>query len=145
MLDNMPIIITGGSYNDERGTVTFINDFDMKLVKRFYRIRHPHILIERGWRGHRIEQRWFHVYAGAFEVKLVQIDNWVEPSKFLPLTTFLLDANDDSVLHIPVGFASCIKATVAGSEMIIFTDYPITHAKNDDYLFPLDYFEVKKN
>lgn len=136
-------IINGGSHTDERGTITFVNDFDMQLVKRFYRIKHYDTSIVRGWRGHKIEQRWFHVSTGAFEVRFIKIDNWKSPSQDLKREIMVLRADENAVLHIPAGYASAIKAVEVNSEIIVFADYAIDHAKHDDYLFPIDYFSDK--
>lgn len=135
-------IINGGIHTDERGTITFINDFDMQLVKRFYRIKHYDIHTTRGWRGHRIEQRWFHVNIGAFRIKLIAIDDWNSPDPTLRQKEIMLRAEENSVLHIPAGYASAIQATVANSEITVFADYGIDHAQHDDYLFPTDYFKL---
>jgi len=133
-------VISGGHHVDARGEVTFVNEFDMSQVKRFYRIKHFDTETIRGWRAHKIEQRWFHVFNGTFMVKLVKIDNWENPSSNLDQHKFILKATDISVFHIPVGYASSLQAMEENSEMIVFADYPIEHAKNDDYLFPSDYF-----
>lgn len=140
MCDDLKII-NGGSHTDERGTITFINDFDMQSVKRFYRIKHHDIITVRGWRGHRIEQRWFHVNIGTFKVKLIAVDDWNSPNPRLPQKEFVIKAEDNSVLHIPAGYASAIQATLANSEITVFADYGIDHAQHDDYLFPTDYFK----
>ncbi len=135
-------LIVGGNHTDARGTVVFINDFDMTSVKRFYRIKHQDIETIRGWRAHRIEQRWFHVNHGIFEVRLIAIDNWTMPSPSLPQKKFMLKAVDSTILHIPAGYASAIQAKVADSELIVFADYTIENAKNDDYLYSIDYFKA---
>jgi dTDP-4-dehydrorhamnose 3,5-epimerase-like enzyme len=135
-------VIVGGSHSDQRGTICFFNDFDMTEVKRFYRIKHHDTTIIRGWRGHKIEQRWFQVCRGAFEINLIEIDNWEMPNPSLQSRKMILRADEDSVLHIPAGFATSLKAVSANSEMIVFGDYAIEYAKNDDYLFPLDYFKA---
>jgi len=133
-------IIKGGSHTDQRGAITFINDFDMQPVKRFYRIEHKDTKTVRGWRGHKIEQRWFHVLLGAFIVSLVEIDNWDQPSQNARQQTFILKSSDIAVLYIPAGYASSIRAIEKNSEMIVFGDYPIEDAKHDDYLYPSDFF-----
>lgn len=142
-MDSELILIKGGAHSDHRGTITFINDFDMQAVKRFYRIKHPDIDTIRGWRGHKIEQRWFHVSSGAFLVKLIKVDDWVAPSSSLPIEEIILNEAHHIVLHIPAGYATAIRALEENSELMVFADYPIEHAKNDDYLFPLDYFKAK--
>jgi dTDP-4-dehydrorhamnose 3,5-epimerase len=139
----VPEIISGGSHTDTRGTITFFNDFDMSQVKRFYVIENASTNVKRGWRGHKIEQRWFSVSEGAFNVRLVQIDNWEAPDKNLPVTEYLLSAENTEVLHIPVGYASCVQAAQSHSKLIVFADYGVDHASNDNYLFPEDYFSCE--
>lgn len=139
MIDKVEII-SGGHHVDSRGEVSFINDFDMSQVKRFYRIKHFDVETVRGWRAHKIEQRWFHVFSGSFMVSLVKIDNWEKPSPNLEQHKFILKATDISVLHIPVGYASNLQAIDENSEMIVFADYPIENAENDNYLYPSDFF-----
>jgi len=133
-------IIKGGEHTDHRGTLQFINDFDMSLVKRFYAIKHSDTETRRGWRGHRIEQRWFHVVYGAFKIELVQIDNWDSPAKDLPVQSIILSGESNEVMHVPVGYATCLTALKADSKVILFADYGIDNAKLDDHLWPSDYF-----
>lgn len=135
-----PKTIVGGQHTDERGTLCFINDFDMTPVKRFYTISHPDTSIIRGWRGHKIEQRWFHVSRGSFEIKLVQIDDWVKPNRNLTQDVFILTSEESTVLHVPVGFASSLRAFEPDSKLIVFADTDIQNTQHDDYLFPVDYF-----
>jgi len=133
-------IVFGNHHVDLRGEVTFVNDFNMSQVKRFYRIKHFDIETIRGWRAHKIEQRWFHVFSGAFSVSLVKIDNWEKPSPELDQQKYVLKSTDISVLHIPAGYASSLQAINENSEMIVFADYLIENAENDNYLYPTNYF-----
>lgn len=134
-----PKLISGATHIDQRGTLSFINDFDLSPVKRFYTITHPNTSIIRAWRGHKIEQRWFHVCKGAFEIKLVKIDNWTKPSVNLTQDIFILNVEKPTVLHVPVGFASSLRALQPDSKLVVFADTDI-NAQNDDYLFSADYF-----
>lgn len=133
-------LIKGGVAKDFRGSINFVNDFDMTEIKRFYIIRNIDCDIIRGWRGHRIEQRWFFVISGGFEVNLIQIDDWKSPRKDLEIETLTLNAEENCILHLPVGYATTFKATRQDSELLVFSDFGIENAKNDDYTFPLDYF-----
>ena len=135
-----PKIIVGGKHTDERGALCFINDFDLTPVERFYTIAHPNTSIIRAWRGHKVEQRWFHVSKGAFEIKLVKIDDWVKPQKNLIQDVFILTSEESTVLHVPVGFASSLRALEPDSKLIIFSDTGIQNAQDDNYLFPSDYY-----
>lgn len=139
-----PSIIKGGSHTDHRGTLRFMNDFDMSPVRRFYTISHPDTQTTRGWRGHRIEQRWFYVTEGVFEIEFVSIDDWKSPSKDLPISSFIMASKNNEILHVPVGYATRIRALEDNSRVILFADYSIENTKLDDHLWPLDYFKNKK-
>jgi dTDP-4-dehydrorhamnose 3,5-epimerase-like enzyme len=139
-----PVLITGNKHVDERGIIGFINTFDMKEVRRFYRICNNDTQLKRGWRAHKIEQRWFSVLSGAFNVALIKIDDWENPSKNLLPQKYRL-TNDNSVLHVPRGYATCIKAIEPNSEIILFADSLIENAEKDNYLFPVDYFDIDFN
>lgn len=133
-------IIKGGIAKDHRGQIRFVNDFDMSLVKRFYIIKNQDTELIRGWRAHRMEQRWFYVVSGSFELSLVKIDDWDRPSKNLEVEKKHIKADDQQVVHVPIGFGTAFKALEAGSELLVFADYGIENAKNDDYTWPVDYF-----
>lgn len=132
--------IKGGIAKDERGQIRFVNAFDMSAVKRFYIIRNSDVELIRGWRGHRIEQRWFYVLSGSFEFNIVKIDNWDSPAQNLPVDKLTLEAKELQVLHIPAGYSTAIRATEPHAELLVYGDYGIEHAPEDDYTWELDYF-----
>ena len=136
----IPKLIMGGSSADHRGSISFFNDFKMDAVKRFYVIKHPNTETIRAWRGHKIEQRWFYVSSGMFEIKVVKIDDWIKPSKALEQISYKLNSDDAQLLHIPAGYATSLQALKENSEVIVFADYGLEHAEHDNYLFPSDYF-----
>lgn len=133
-------ITQGGIAEDHRGSIRFVNDFDMTVVKRFYTIENKDTETIRGWRAHRIEQRWFYVLDGVFSMKTVKIDDWDEPSKELPVEETILRHEDQRVIHMPVGYGTAFQALEPGSRLLVFADYGIEHAKNDDYTYPTGYF-----
>lgn len=136
--------ITGGIAKDHRGQIRFVNDFDMSLVKRFYIIKNTDTELVRGWRAHRMEQRWFYVLSGSFELDLVLIDNWDEASPNLPIEKRILKAEEQQVIHVPVGYGTAFRALEEESELLVFADYGIEHAQQDDYTWPSDYFTNRK-
>lgn len=142
MLSNIAPVqkIKGGVAQDQRGHIRFVNDFDMSLVKRFYMIKNADVELVRGWRAHRIEQRWFYVVTGAFEVELIQIDNWDKPAKDLPVEIVKLESANLEVLHVPKGYGTTFRALQPDSELLVFADHGIEHAPLDDYTWPLEYF-----
>lgn len=136
--------IQGGIASDHRGSIRFVNDFDMSLVKRFYIIKNLNTELVRGWRAHKIEQRWFYVVSGSFSVDFVKIDNWDAPSRELPIQKDILKTTDSRVLHVPVNYGTAFTALEPDSELLVFADYGIEHAKEDDHTYPLDYFANRR-
>lgn len=132
--------IPGGVAADHRGSIRFVNGFDMAAVKRFYIIENKDTETIRGWRAHRIEQRWFYVLDGAFSLKTVKIDHWESPSPALPVEEAILRSEDQRVIHVPVGYGTAFQALEPRSRLLVFADYGIEHAAADDYTWPADYF-----
>ena len=59
-------LIFGGSFEDERGRLDFINDFNAQEIKRVYFTTHPKTRTIRAWQGHTVESRWLFAYKEAF-------------------------------------------------------------------------------
>lgn len=137
---NKSNLIKGGIHTDSRGTIGFVNDFDMTKVKRFYHITHKDITIIRAWQGHRIESKWFYCIAGSFEVKLIKVDDWIKPSTSLITETILLTAEESKILHIPGGYVNGFKAMTPKSTLLVFSDVNLEQSTKDDYRFDKDYW-----
>lgn len=132
-------LITGSKFTDFRGQLYYNNDFDLSVVKRMYIIENSSIDFIRAWQGHKIEQRWFCSVNGRFEIRLIKIDNWQNPSCSLPIYEYQLNADNLHVLHIPPGFVSSIQAKDHYSKLLVMSDYHLGEVI-DDYRFPLEYF-----
>jgi len=137
-------VIQGGVFQDQRGQIRFVNDFDMNVIRRFYIIKNADTDLARGWRGHRIEQRWFYVLSGAFNIDIVKIDNWEVPNSKLSVDRKLLIASDMQVLHIPAGYCTAFRALENNSEMLVYADSLLSGTSQDNYTWDLDYFENSK-
>lgn len=136
--------IKGGIAKDDRGQIRFVNDFDMSLVKRFYIIKNVDLTLVRGWRAHRIEQRWFYILSGSFAIDIVRIDDWETASTDLPVERLFLSTNENQVLHLSTGYATAFQSLEENSELLVFSDFGIENAPYDDYTYPLDYFINRK-
>ena len=134
------VITQGGVASDHRGSIRFVNDFDMAAVKRFYIIENKDTATIRGWRAHRLEQRWFYVLDGAFSMETVKIDDWSQPSRELAVEKAILRSEEQRIIHVPVGFGTAFQAQTPGSRLLVFADHDIQHAQHDDYTYPADYF-----
>lgn len=138
-------LIKGGVAKDHRGQIRFVNDFDMSEVKRFYIIQNTDIETVRGWRAHRLEQRWFYVLSGSFTMDLVKIDDWSNPSADLAVERKILKAEDMQVVHVPVGYGTAFQALEEKSELLVYADYAIEHAPKDNYTWDKNFFINRGN
>lgn len=134
----MPRIIQGGQHTDERGTISFVNDFVLDEAKRFYIIEHKNTDIVRAWQGHKKEQKWFYVVSGSFKVVLVAPDNWEHPAPDLECKEFELRADNSQILHIPGGYASGFRALKPGSKLMIYSDASLSDSVADDFRYDKD-------
>jgi dTDP-4-dehydrorhamnose 3,5-epimerase-like enzyme len=128
-------LIKGNRFSDERGTISFVNDFDLRLIRRFYTIVPNDTNTIRAWQGHKLEQKWFFCTKGAFSLNLVQPNNWDAPTGQELVQHFTLTDQIPSVLHITGGFVTGIKANEAGSILTVFSDVDLALSKADDYRF----------
>lgn len=133
-------IISGGIFNDDRGTISFVNGFDFSDVKRFYSIQNSSTEIVRAWQGHKFENKYFYVTSGSFLICVVKIDNWKNPSRDLPVKKFIMSANESNILMVPAGYANGIKALEEDSKLMVFSSNTLEDAKDDDYRFPADWW-----
>jgi dTDP-4-dehydrorhamnose 3,5-epimerase len=138
-----PGLFQGGRHVDERGAVSFVNEFDFKGVDRFYWIKAAAPKLLRGWVGHRREQKWFTVVHGKALIAVVRPDNWEKPSQDLPVARFLLSAIDPQVLHVPPGHATASVNLDEESVLIVFSSGKIGDAKLDDFRFPADQWPIR--
>ena len=134
-----PQIIKGNHHKDDRGTLTFNNDFNALGIKRVYTIENESLDFLRAWQGHQIEQRWFSAVAGSFKIKLIEIDEWKNPTKDLPILEFILNSENLDILHVPRGFATSIQYLEDHSKLLLFADYQLGEIK-DEYRFASNYF-----
>ena len=136
-----PNIINGNVHTDFRGSLYYNNDFDAKEVKRIYFIENKDTEFVRAWQGHKIEQRWFSAVQGSFEIKLIEVDDWENPSKDSFVHSFILKANQLDILHVPKGYISSIQALELNSKLMLMADYLLGEVK-DEYRFDADYFKI---
>lgn len=134
MLRN-PQLIKGGSFKDERGTVSFINDFTFYGVKRFYQINNANTDLVRAWQGHQVEHKYFYVSTGSFVIAWVKIDDWQSPSVTLEGAHATLRANEPVILSIPPGYANGILALEKDASLIIFSDQTVASSTNDRWIY----------
>jgi len=136
-----PELIKGGLSVDDRGTVSFVNEFKFEKVKRFYQIQNHSSGFIRAWHGHRHEAKYFYVTKGTFLVGCVQVDDWENPSKGLIVHRYVLSSQSPSVLYIPPGFANGLKSLSEDALLMVFSTSTLEDSIKDDIRFPSRYWD----
>ena len=137
-MTEIPTIIKGGTFTDERGSMRFVNAFTFPDVKRFYFIKHPDTSVVRAWQGHQFEKKYFYPITGSFIIAWVKIDNFENPSENLIPEYHLLSANNSELLSVPKGYANGLKALEPNSELMIFSDMGVEESVNEKIRYPAD-------
>ena len=127
--------IKGGLFTDERGEISFVNDFVLNPTKRFYIINNADTNIIRAWQGHKIERRWFYCIRGKFDFRLVKINDFDNPKTDLPVEKYILSDKEPGVIAVPKGYANGFRALEENSKILVFSDYKLNDNKNDEYRF----------
>lgn len=135
-----PVLLKGDLFVDERGTLTFVNDFRFNDVERFYIVSNHSKNIIRAWQGHKVERKYFYALNGVFIIFLVKIDDWEKPSLDLEVKKFVLTEKKSQILIVPQGYANGIIALEKNSKLLVFSSQKLEDAKKDDYRFKKEYW-----
>lgn len=138
-MTNNQLQITGSRHQDKRGIITYNNDFDASQIKRIYTIENTSTEFIRGWQGHKVEQRWFASMKGSFEISVIKVDDFENPSKDLTIQKYLLTEEVLTYLHVPSGCITAIQSKEKGSKLLVLADYGLGEI-SDEYRYSLDYF-----
>ena len=127
---------------DDRGEVGFVNEFDFAGVKRFYTVKNHRAGFIRAWHGHRREAKYVTVLEGAALVGAVKIEDWVQPSKDLPVSRYVLSAKRPRVLFIPAGYANGFMSLTADARLVFFSTSTLAESSGDDIRFAAKYWDI---
>jgi dTDP-4-dehydrorhamnose 3,5-epimerase-like enzyme len=141
MSDSGPRLISGGVSVDDRGRVSFANEFDLSQCRRFYCVENFASGTVRAWHAHRRERKWVLAATGAALACCVAIDDWESPSKQAEVHRFVLDAGQPSVLEIPPGYANGAMSLIAGTRLLYFSDSTLEESLDDDVRYPARYWD----
>jgi dTDP-4-dehydrorhamnose 3,5-epimerase-like enzyme len=126
-----PYLIKGGVAVDDRGVVTFCNEFDMSKVKRFYFLENHRQGFVRAWHGHRREAKWITVLSGVGIIAVAKLNG----DKLELPQRYTMHANGD-VLYVPGGYANGHKNLVPNTKVMHFSNMTIDETVNDDIRIP---------
>src|SRR3954454_17072634 len=98
-MTELPKLIRGGVAADDRGRVSFVNDFSPDEAKRFYIVENFAVGTVRAWHAHQHERKWVMAIAGAALACCVPVDAWENPATTAEVSRFTLDAGVPAVLE----------------------------------------------
>lgn len=137
------VSIKGGIHHDNRGEVSFVNDFDLSPIKRFYQIKHQTTDTIRAWQGHQKESKWFYCVQGSFTINYIKPDSWANPSGSEIINSEILESSNPKVLYIPPQYITGIKANLPNSIMIVYSDFILSESQTDDFRFNINTWSFK--
>ena len=137
-----PQLFKGGLAVDDRGAVSFVNDFNFEGVKRFYIVENHKQGFVRAWHAHRNESKYVMVVKGSAVIGAVKIDNWENPSRDLKIHRYVLSEKSPSVLFIPAGYANGFMNLSEDAKIVFFSTSELKDSLNDDVRYDAHYWEA---
>ena len=141
-MENRIHIFNGGLSVDDRGEVTFINDFNFESVKRFYMVSNHKAGFVRAWHAHKREAKYVAAVTGAAIVGAVKIDDWDKPSGDLPVGRYVISSNKPQVLFIPPGYANGFMSLTSDLKLIFFSTAKLDESADDDIRYDARYWDI---
>lgn len=130
-------LIQGGLAVDDRGSVTFVNDFNFEGVKRFYQVENHQRGFIRAWHGHKKEGKYVYVVQGT---ALVGVVNMITEE----VSKFVLSSKSPKILWIPAGNYNGFKSLEENTKIIFFSTATIDESLGDDFRQEHDKWNIWK-
>lgn len=137
-----PRLIEGGLAVDDRGTLSFVNDFDFAGVKRFYTVTNHRQGFVRAWHAHRHEAKYVLAVRGACVVGVVKIDDWDSPARDSQVQRYVLSAEKPSILYIPAGYANGFMSLTESAALTFFSTSTLEESRGDDIRYDARYWDI---
>lgn len=135
-----PELTPGDIVVDDRGSVSFVNNFRFEGVKRYYLVGNHRAGLIRAWHAHRKEAKYVTVVQGAAVIAAVRIDNWEQPDRNAPVERRVLSAVNPAVLFIPAGFANGFMSLTEDAKLMFFSTSSLEESKGDDIRYDARYW-----
>ena len=139
-MNTQPFLLQGDIAVDDRGSLSFVNDFQFENVVRFYRVANYNTSLIRAWHGHKKEAKYVYVTSGSAIVGAVPFNDTVAPDRDAPVQRFILSSAKPRILYLPPGYANGFRALESNTVILFFSTSTLEESKNDDFRFPADYW-----
>ena len=128
-------VLEGGVAVDDRGQLSFVNDFDFKDVKRFYIVENHEQGFIRAWHGHKKEGKYVFVPNGAILIGCVNLETE-------EIDRFVLSSSKPQVLYIPPGYANGFMNLQNNTKVMFFSTSTLEDSLGDDIRFEWDKWNI---
>lgn len=133
-----PHIVTKGNFSfDDRGNVSYANEFDFGKygIKRFYNVENHRAGYVRANHGHAKEFKYMIAEKGTFLVIAFRMGEGInaEPIKFI------LNENTMNILCVPGGYYHGSKSLTENAKLKIYSNASLEDSLKDDFRLPWDY------
>ena len=136
-------MLKGSKVTDDRGSLTFNNEFKLTDVKRTYIVENHGANFIRAWHGHKKEKKYIMCLSGAAIVcytPLIEGESVTVDPPFL-INRKILSPNGD-VLEIPAGMYNGWKSLTDDTKLMVFSCSTLEESLNDDIRKEVEYFDT---
>jgi len=137
-----PSLIEGAISVDDRGDLSYVNDFNFKNIRRYYMVRNHARGFVRAWHAHRKEAKYAIVVSGAVLCGAVAIDNWEYPSKDTSPHRYILTEKKPAVFYIPPGYANGFMTLTDDASIIFYSTATLAESRGDDVRYDARYWDI---
>ena len=130
-----PDLIKGAMFVDDRGSISFVNNFDLSEVRRFYMVENHEVGFIRARHCHMEESKYVMALQGTAILALVRVEDPENPPVDPHIYRYVLTSSDPTVLWVPPGYAHGAKTLDAGTKLIFFSDASLSESQKDDFRF----------
>jgi len=130
-------ILNGGLSVDDRGSVSFVNDFNFDGVKRFYQVENHYRGFIRAWHGHKKEGKYVYVSNGSALIGVVNMETE-------EIKKFVLSNKTPKILWIPPGYYNGFKSLEENTKIIFFSTSTLDESLGDDIRQEHDKWDIWK-
>ena len=146
-----PKIIDGGKFIDDRGSISFVNDFNFyeSDIQRMYYINNLNKDTIRAFHSHIYEGKYVYVLYGSFKIiisPLIKLNDKYALDKE-NIKEYILSDEQPKILYIPPGYTNGFKALSDNNGIIFFSTSTLEESNGDDIRFDYKYFgeDIWKN
>ena len=141
-----PEIIQAGQSLDDRGMLTFCNEFQLAGIKRCYFVSNHRQGFVRAWHGHRVASAFLWPVVGTWRIgAATRTDEGPDrnpPSMHADVKQFVVDAT--SIVHVPGGWYHGTQNLSMPAVLAVFSTATMEDLKEDDVRCPWDWWNIWK-